>query len=181
MTEYRLADAQADMRAGYFCGAPGIAASAAAWLAASAVAFFASSSAAVWTLLVAGAFIHPMSVLLTKALGQVGAHQPGNPMARLALESTFWLLAGIAVAFGMSVLRLEWFFPAMLLIIGGRYLTFQTVYGLSTYWVLGAALCAAGIALALVRAPVALSALTGGLIEVVFASVVFIQAKRIAA
>ncbi len=91
------------------------------------------------------------------------------------------MLAGIAIAFGISALRIEWFFPAMLLVIGGRYLTFQTVYGLSLYWILGVALCAAGIALALLRAPVAVSALAGGLIEVVFATVVYLRAKRVAA
>jgi hypothetical protein len=181
MSEYRIADAQADMRAGYLCGAPGIAASSVAWLATSAVALWASSNAAVWTLLIAGGFIHPASVLLTRVLGHPGAHRPGNPMARLAVEGTFWLLAGIAVAFGISVLRVEWFFPAMLLVIGGRYLTFQSIYGLSVYWALGATLCAAGIALALLRAPVALSAMTGGLIEVVFAGAVFIRCKRTAA
>ena len=96
------------------------------------------------------------------------------------MEGTFWMIACIAVAFGMSVLRIEWFFPAMLLVIGGRYLTFQSVYGLSVYWILGVMLCAAGIALALVRAPVAVSALAGGLIEVVFAGVVLLQVKRVA-
>jgi hypothetical protein len=181
MSEYRIADAQADMRLGYLCGAPGIAASAVAWLAASGVALAVSSSAAVWTLLIAGAFIHPAGILIARALGRAGAHQPGNPLAKLAMESTLWMIAVIAIAFGMSVLRIEWFFPAMLLVIGGRYLTFQSVYGLSVYWALGAALCAAGIALALVRAPVALSALVGGLIEVVFAGVVYVRARRVAA
>jgi hypothetical protein len=181
MSEYRFADAQADMRSGYLHGAPGIAASSVAWLSAAAVAVNVSSSAAVWTLLIAGAFIHPVSVLITKALGSAGTHKPGNPLARLAMEGTFWMLAGIAIAFGTSVLRVEWFFPAMLLIIGGRYLTFQTVYGLSLYWVLGATLCVAGIALALLRAPVPLSALAGGLIEVVFAALVYSRAKRVAA
>ena len=180
MNQYRFADAQADMRSGYLCGAPGIAASSAAWLAASGVAFTVSASAAVWTLLIAGAFIHPVGVVITKLLGGTGAHQAGNPLARLAMEGTFWMIACIAVAFGMSVMRIEWFFPAMLLVIGGRYLTFQSVYGLSVYWILGVMLCAAGIALALVRAPVAVSALAGGLIELVFAGVVLLQVKRVA-
>ncbi|MFM7273580.1 MAG: DUF7010 family protein, partial [Gammaproteobacteria bacterium] len=78
-----IAATQADMRSGYLSGAPGIAASSAAWLAAAGVAFGVSSSAAVWTLLVAGAFIHPVGVLLAKLLGASGKHQAGNPMARL--------------------------------------------------------------------------------------------------
>ena len=181
MTDFRLADAQADMRSGYLCGAPGIAASSTAWLTAAGVALYVSASTSVWTLLIAGAFIHPVGVLITKAFGGPAAHQPGNPLERLAIEGTFWMLASIAVAFGISVLRVEWFFPAMLLIIGGRYLTFQSMYGLRIYWFLGGTLCAAGIVLALIRAPVALSALAVGVIELVFLGIVLLQAKRIAA
>ena len=88
------------------------------------------------------------------------------------------MMAGIAVAFGVQVLRLEWFFPAMLLVIGGRYLTFQTLYGMRVYWFLGAVLCVAGIALALLRAPAPASALTGGLIELVFALGIYVWVRR---
>lgn len=176
MKDLQIAGAQADMRAGYISGAPGIAVSAVAWLAAASVALFRSPDAAVWTLLVAGAFIHPVSVLLTKVLGRRGAHQPGNPLARLAMESTIWMLMGIAVAFILSTLRIEWFFPAMLLVIGGRYLTFQTLYGLSIYWALGGTLCVAGIGLALTRASPLFSALAGGVIELLFAGLIYARA-----
>jgi hypothetical protein len=115
--------------------------------------------------------------VLCKLLGRAGTHEPGNPLGTLAIESTFWLLAGIAVAYGMHVLRLEWFFPAMLLVIGGRYLTFQSLYGLRIYWLLGATLCAAGVALALARLPASVSALSGAAIELVFAALVFAQAN----
>ena len=58
MKDLQIAGAQADMRAGYISGAPGIAVSAVAWLAAASVALFRSPDAAVWTLLVAGASWH---------------------------------------------------------------------------------------------------------------------------
>ena len=45
MSEFSLSHAQADMRAGYLGGAPGIAASSVAWLAASGIAFSVSMSA----------------------------------------------------------------------------------------------------------------------------------------
>ncbi len=78
----------------------------------------------------------------------------------------------------MSVLRIEWFFSTMLLVIGGRYLTFQTLYGLRIYWVLGALLGATGLALALLRAPPVIGAFAGAGIELTFAVVLFVQAKR---
>lgn len=178
MIEYTVEQAQADMRGGYLLGAPGVATSAVAWLAAAAVAMNVSPQAGMWALLLGGAFIFPVSVLLTKLLGSPGKHTEGNPLGGLAVEGTIWMMAGIAVAFGVQVLRLEWFFPAMLLVIGGRYMTFQTIYGMRIYWALGAVLCLAGITLALIRAPVVASALTGGLIELAFAGGIFARARR---
>ena len=169
------------MRRGYLSGAPGVLVSGIVWLVAGVVAASHSEAAAVPALLFGGAVIHPLAVILTKLLGHSGKHSSGNALGGLASESTFWLLAGCAIAYGMHVLRIEWFFPAMLLVIGGRYLTFQTLYGLRTYWVCGAVLCITGLALALARAPVATGAFAGACIELVFAAVLFTRAKRVAA
>lgn len=141
MPTMTISQAQADMRSAYFSGAAGVLISGAVWLAAGLVAALHSPSVAVLVLLVGGSLIHPASVALCKVLGRTGRHEPGNPLGVLAIEGTFWLLAGIAVAYGVHVLRPEWFFPAMLLAIGGRYLTFQSLYGLRIDWYGGAALC----------------------------------------
>lgn len=178
MTHSTFAEAQAELREVYFLGAPGVLVSGLVWSVAGGVALAVSHQAAVYALLIGGALIFPVSLVLTKVLGRRGSHSPENQLGKLAMEGTFWMLAGIAIAYGVSVLRIEWFFPAMMLIIGGRYLTFQTLYGLRLYWVLGAVLCAAGLALAMMRAPVAMSALVGGGIELVFAAVLFVQGRR---
>jgi hypothetical protein len=178
MGELTLSQAQAEMRRGYLCGAPGVLVSGIVWLVAGTVAALRSPQAAVLALLAGGVVIHPVGVLLTKALGRSGSHSAPNPLGRLAAEGTFWLLAGIAVACGVSLLRLEWFFPAMLLVVGGRYLTFQTLYGLRLYWLLGGLFCAAGLALALARAGAPAAALAGGGIELLFAALLLGQAKR---
>jgi hypothetical protein len=178
MNELTFSQAQADMRRGYFCGAPGILVSGMVWLAAGLVAILASEKSAVLTLLLGGAAIHPLSVLLTRLIGRKGTHTPGNALGRLAVEGTFWLLAGIAIAYGLQVLRPEWFFPAMLLLIGGRYLTFQTLYGLRIYWVCGGTLCLLGLVLALARSPAPTGAFTGAGVELFFAVIVFTQARR---
>jgi hypothetical protein len=166
-------EAQNDFRRAYRDGAPGVLASGVVWLVAAAIAHGVSTTAGVLALLVGGMGIHPLGVLIARLSGASGAHAAGNPLGRLALEGTFWMLAGIALAFGMQVLRIEWFFPAMLLVIGGRYLTFQTLYGLRHYWVLGALLCGLGLLLALLRVAPALAALAGGASEVLFAIVLW--------
>ena len=178
MNDLSISQAQADMRQAYFDGAAGVLISGLVWLMAALVAGMASAPVAVLALLVGGALIHPLSVVLVKQLGRSGRHQADNPLGRLAIEGTVWLLAGIAIAYLLQTLRVEWFFPAMLLTIGARYLSFQTLYGLRLYWLCGAALGFAGIALLLLRAPVVWAAAVGAVIELFFAGLLFRQAAR---
>lgn len=173
-----LADAQRDMRFAYLDGAPGMLTSAAVWATAGVVSQLASSDRAIWTLLIGGMFIFPLSVLLTKALGRAGKHRADNPLGSLALATTFWMILTLPLAFAVSRLHLAWFFPAMLLIIGGRYLTFATLYGLRIYWVCGAVLAAAGGALGMVKAAPTLGAFAGAVIEAGFAAAIFFSSRR---
>src|SRR5262245_12373954 len=127
-------DAQRDMRHAYFGGATGVLASGLVWIAAGVVALLVSPRAAVLTLFVGGMFIYPLSLLFSKALGRPGKHARENPLGLLALEGTFFLLLCLPVAYAAFLYRAAWFFPAMLLIIAGRYFTFQTLYATRLYW-----------------------------------------------
>jgi hypothetical protein len=166
-------DAQRDMRFGYLRGAPGVLASGIAWLAASLVAIVVSPMGAVWALFIGGMFIFPVGVLLAKLLGRPGKHSPRNPLGTLAMEGTVLLMLALPLAFVVSLYRIEWFFPAMLLVIGGRYFTFATLYGMRMYWALGGILALAAFVLVETRMPPGVGALTGGLIEMVFAAALF--------
>lgn len=176
-----VSQAQQDMRHAYFGGAPGILASALAWLVAGIVAMHGSAERAVWALFIGGMFIHPLGVLLAKALGRPGAHARGNPLGVLALEGTVLLMLCLPLAFAISLFRVEWFFPAMLLVIGGRYLTFSTLYGMRLYWGCGAALAIAAFALPALHVSPPLSAISGAAIELIFAVLVFAMERGAAA
>ena len=178
ITPFTIADAQRDMQTAYFGGAPGILCSGLVWLIAGMVALKLSNKQAVWTLLIGGMFIHPAAVLLNKLLGRSGKHHPANPLASLAMASTFWMIMCLVLAYGVSMLRIEWFFPAVLLIIGGRYMTFATLYGMRIYWATGIALAAAAYPLVATGASPAMGALAGGGIEVAFAIAVFLMSGR---
>lgn len=175
------ADAQHDLRHAYLHGAPGIFASALAWLVAGIVALQATANAAVIALFIGGMLIHPVGVVLCKLAGRPGQHSRGNPLGALALENTGWLLLSLPLAYAVSRLNPLWFFPAMMLIIGGRYLTFQTLYGLRTYWVLGGVLAIAAWLLIRLQAPVHVGAFTGAAIELGFAGVLWGRSRREAA
>src|SRR5690348_11057141 len=119
-----IADAQRDMGRAYLSGVPGMLTSAAVWFAAGIVALRLSPQQALWMLFIGAAFIHPVSVLLVKLLGRSGKHARGNPLGSLAFATTVWLILCCAIAYGLALYRMDWFFPAMLCVIGGRYLVF---------------------------------------------------------
>lgn len=164
-----IRNAQDDMRTGYQSGAAGILASSIAWFAATYTAFHVSPSLAVWVLFGGGMLIHPVSILLCKLLGAPGAHAKGNPLVSLMAANTIWMIATLPLAYVAYLYRAEFFFPAMLLIIGGRYLTFALLYGMRLYWALGAALASAAWALAITNTEPGYGALAGAVIEAVFA------------
>jgi len=168
-----ISEAQRDMRVGYLSGAPGVLASSIAWTAATSAAALISPQQAIWVLFIGGMLIHPAGLLIGKVLGASVTHTRGNPLAGLAGANTIWMIACLPLAYVASMQMIEWFFPALLLIIGGRYLTFGTLYGMRFYWVLGFALMGAGFGLGVLAPAPAISAGAGAAIELVFAMVAF--------
>lgn len=173
-----IKEAQTNMRHGYFGGAPGLAASAVMWTLAGFATLIGNPHTGILVLIFGGMLIYPLSILGSKLCGRPGAHAKDNPLGALALESTAILLLGVLLAFAISQFRAELFFPAMLLVIGGRYLTFHTLYGRSVYWFCGGILAALGLFAAILKLPVAASAFAGGFTEAVFAAVVSLQTRR---
>jgi hypothetical protein len=172
-----ISAAQEDMRHAYSAGAPGIIASGTAWFAAALVVFFVSPTAGILTLIFGGMLIFPVSVLLCKVLGRTGKHSKDNPLAPLAIETTFWMLLSIPISIGAALYKIEWFFPAMILVIAGRYLTFSTLYGMRIFWLFGAVLVGAGALLVVLEASVFQGALAGALVEYVFGVSIYIAHK----
>jgi hypothetical protein len=173
------AEHQADMRLAYYDGAPGVLVSSLIWLTAAAVCQFVGVHKAVWALLIGGALIHPLSLVLTKLLGRSAKTQPGNALAQLAAASTVWLIVCCAFAYGLYLLKPAFFFPAMMAVIGCRYMVFASVFGRAIFWLLGGVLVAAGNFSFLLAAAPALAAAVGGAIELVFAAWMFAKAERV--
>lgn len=173
-----LTHAQSDMRSSYCSGGAGVLASALAWLAAAIATLQVTPQQAVWVLFIGGMAIHPVANVICKLLGSSGKHSKGNPLAALAGASTLWLIFSLPLAYVVSLYRIEWFFPAMLLVIGGRYLTFSMLFGMRVYWLLGLSLAAAGYLLGRSLASPTIAAFTGASIEAVFAIFILIAHRR---
>ena len=171
-------EAQTDMRTGYTNGSVGIIVSGVVWLISAIICYQFSAKQAVWSLLIGGMFIHPLSMLVSKVLGLKDAHTKGNPLANLAMEGTVFMLMCMPIALGLSLQHTEWFFQGMLLIIGGRYLTFASIYGMKLYWLLGGLLGVSAYLLFFLQIPSFGSLLTGSSIEILFGIYMFFSFRK---
>lgn len=174
-----LGEAQRDMRYAYVNGGVGILVSGLVWVVAGLAAYNAGLLAGIVTLFVGGVLIHPLSLLLARTFFRRGKTRSPNPMEMLALQSTAFLIIGLAVAYLVRDTHGDWFFAIALLAVGGRYLVFQTVYGMRVYMVLGALLIAvACVAILWSAFPPFAVALIGGSIEIICATLMLAPAKR---
>lgn len=168
-----FSQAQSDMCKSYGNGSIGIIVSGFIWLLCAAIAYQNPPKQVVWILLIGGMLIHPLSILLNKVIGLNGKHEKGNPLRNLAMEGTLFMIMCLPLAFGLSLQNVEWFFQGMLLIIGGRYLTFASIFGIRLYWILGAVLGVAAYLLFYFKVQSFGSLLTGSLIEISFGLLCF--------
>ena len=173
-----ITQAQIDMCKAYGNGSLGVLSSGLIWLISAIVAFQYSDKSAMWTLLIGGMLIHPLSIVLSKTMGLKGVHSKENPLGKLAMEGTIFMLMCLPLTLGLSLQKSEWFFQGMLLIIGGRYLTFTTIYGIKLYWILGVTLGIAAYLLFSFKIQSSFSALTGSLIEILFGLFILILFRR---
>ena len=173
-----IKQSQLEMSKNHIQGVMGVLVSGVIWLLAGLAAYEYSPKQAIWVLLIGGAFIHPISTVLNKITGMGHTQSKTNALGKLAMEGTIFMIMCIPLAYGLSMQRTEWFFQAMLMIIGGRYLTFQTLFGNRLFWLLGALLGIAGYVLFSLHAPSHTSALTGSTIEIFFGLFLYRNARK---
>lgn len=173
-----IQDAQKDMRQAYIGGGTGVLISGLVWLSAGITALFSTAQISLLVFFFGGMLIHPLGLQLSIVFGRSGKHQKENPLAQLAMESTFFLFIGLFLSYVVFQIRPEWFFPIMLLIIGGRYLIFASIYGNRIYWVLGGILAVAGMLTLSRNIAGYYVAISGGLLELLFAGLILFKEKK---
>ncbi len=170
-------ESQKDMNSSYYGGATGVLASGLVWGVAGLVGVMVSNIASMYALFIGGMFIFPLSLLFSKLLKRSGAHSPRNALRYLAIEGLGILFAGLLIAFVVAQFNIMLFFPIMLLVIGTRYLTFQTLYGLKTYWLLGGVLIVGGALCFILNLSFIAGAFIGSAVEIAFALVLLNRSK----
>lgn len=170
-------EAQNEMRRGHANGHVGVITSGLIWLLSSVVSYQYTPKLAIWSLLIGGTFISPIVSMVHKLKGYSG-HSSGNPFKYLAIESTAWMIMCLPIAYGLSLRNPLWFFQAMLLVIGGRYLTFKTLFGDILYWCLGGTLGIAAYILFNLKIDASGTLLTGSIIEIFYGLLLYKSLKK---
>lgn len=122
--------------------------SSAVWLASAALGTWVSPRAAILELVLCGFLIFPAVLLLLRLSGQPTSLSSGNPMGQLGMQIAFTLPMTMLLLAPVSAFRLNWFFPAFMVLLGAHYLPFTFLYGMRMFIPLCAILVGGGVVIA---------------------------------
>jgi hypothetical protein len=141
--------AQDEVRAIYIGGYVGGLVSSAVWFVSSALAHWYSPKNGIVALVFGGFFIFPLTQLFLRAMGRPASLDGKNPFRYLAMQIAFTLPLNLLLVAAATLYRLNWFYPAFMIVLGTHYLPFIFLYGMWQFGVLAAALIMGGLMIAL--------------------------------
>jgi len=144
-----IVEAQREVRTRFAGGFYGQLVSGALWLVSASLATWSSPRAAIATLVIGGFFIFPLTELLIRASGHKGALSAANSLHSLGMQVAFVLPLSMPLLLPVGLYRLNWFYPAMTILLGAHYLPFAFLYGMRMFAVLAAALVGGGVVIAM--------------------------------
>lgn len=142
-----LAEAQREVRTVFLNGAVGQAVSGTIWLASAAAGTFMSHKAAIVLLAGGGMFIFPLTQAVLRLMGRRASLSGDNPLNALAMQVAFIVPFTLPLAGAAALHNVNWFYPAVMVIVGAHYLPFVFLYGMRAFGVLAGALLAIGFGL----------------------------------
>lgn len=140
--------AQREMRTRFVGGFYGQLVSGALWLVSAALATWSTPRVAILALVVGGFFIFPVTELLIRRAGVRAQLSAANSLRLLGMQVAFVLPLSMPVLLPVGLYRLNWFYPAMMVLLGAHYLPFAFLYGMRMFAVLAAVVARGGLALA---------------------------------
>ena len=143
-----IADAQREVRTHFDGGFYGQLVSGVLWLVSAAVARWGTPRTAIILLVAGGFFIYPITELLIRAARrpQIGRD---NPLPQLGMQVAFVLPFSMPLLLPVGLFRLNWFYPALMILLGAHYLPFVFLYGMRMFAVLAAVLLGGGMIVAM--------------------------------
>lgn len=142
-----ISDAQRDVRTVFWGGFPGQLVSGLIWAASAALGTWHSQRSAIVALVIGGMFIFPLTQLVLRISGRHASLKSGHPMNALAMQVAFTVPLSIPLILAATMFRLNWFFPAFMIVVGAHYLPFIFLYGMPRFGLLAAILITSGLAI----------------------------------
>ncbi len=142
-------EAQREMRTVFIGGFWGQMVSAAVWLSSAALAIWSTPRAAIIAVVAGGFFIFPLTQLALRISGNTASLRRENPLGGLAMQIAFTVPISMLLLAPVTMYRLNWFYPALMILVGAHYLPFVFLYGMRMFMLLAASLVGGGILTAL--------------------------------
>jgi hypothetical protein len=163
-------DAQREVRTVFVGGFWGQLVSSAIWLASAALGTWVTPRVAIWALVAAGFFIFPVTQLLLRLTGGPASLSRENPLNYLGMQIAFALPMTMLLLVPVTTFRLNWFYPALMVLVGAHYLPFTFLYGMRMFVPLSAVLIGGGVVIALYfSGSFSLGGWIGGVVLFIFA------------
>ena len=165
-----ILDAQREVRSVYLGGFAGQVVSSVIWLVSAALGTWVTPKASILTVVIGGFFIFPLTQVLLRLSGRRTSVSRANLFNSLGMQVAFVLPFSMLLLVPVGFYRLNWFFPALMILVGAHYLPFATLYGMRMFLFLAGILIAMGVVIALwFSGTFSLGAWLGGLTLSVFA------------
>jgi hypothetical protein len=139
--------AQLEVRSVYMGGLVGQLVSGALWLLSAAIGTWVSTGSGIAVLCVGGALIFPVTQVVLRAMGRTASLSAKNPLRYLAMQIAFTIPLSLPLVGAATLHRLNWFYPATMIVVGAHYLPFVFLYGMKHFAVLCGLMVAGGVML----------------------------------
>ena len=143
-----IQDAQREVRHVYIGGFAGQLVSSAIWLLSAALGTWVTPKASILTVIIGGFWIFPLTQMLLRLLGHRATVSRENLFNSLGMQVAFVLPFSMLLLVPVGFYKLNWFFPALMILLGAHYLPFATLYGMRMFLLLAAILLVMGVLIA---------------------------------
>jgi hypothetical protein len=143
-----IQDAQREVRSVYVGGFGGQLVSSVIWLVSAALGTWVTPKASILTVVIGGFFIFALTQMLLRLSGRRASVSRENPFNSLGMQVAFVLPFSMLLLVPVGFYKLNWFFPALMILVGAHYLPFATLYGMRMFLFLAGILIVMGVVIA---------------------------------
>jgi Family of unknown function (DUF7010)/Family of unknown function (DUF6609) len=144
-----IRDAQREVRTRFVGGFYGQLVSGVLWLASATLATWSTPRAAITTLVLGGFLIFPATSLLIRVAGGTKPLSAQNSLHYLGMQVAFVLPFSMPLLLPIGQYRLNWFYPALMVLLGAHYIPFVFLYGMQMFALLAALVVGGGLLIAM--------------------------------